>query len=53
MPLTKISGKRTRLESIIICEGERTEGDAKKTPREPKQKEASNIPITKDKMFIL
>jgi len=53
MPLIKIRGKRIRLESIIIWEGERTEGDAKRTPREAKHKEANSIPRTKGKMFIL
>ena len=53
IPLIKISGKRIRLESIIIWEGERIEGDAKRTPKEAKQKEASIIPITKGKILIL
>jgi len=53
MPLIKINGKRIRLENIIIWDGERTDGDANKTPREEKQKEANNIPRSKNKIFIL
>jgi len=42
-----------RLENIIMWDGERTDGDANKTPSEEKQKEANNILKNKNKMFIL
>jgi hypothetical protein len=50
IPLIKISGKRTRPESIIICEGDVLDGDANKTPREEKQKAPNNMLILKSKM---
>ncbi|MBA7595824.1 hypothetical protein ES703_02789 [subsurface metagenome] len=53
IPLMKISGKRIRLENIIICDGERTDGDAKRTPREEKQKEANTTPVIKNSTFTL
>ena len=42
-----------RLENIIMWDGERTDGEANKTPSEEKQKEADNMPKSKDKMFRL
>jgi len=53
IPLMKIKGKRTRLENIIIWEGERSDGEESKTPSEEKQKEDRRILGIKNTIFVL
>jgi hypothetical protein len=53
IPLMKIKGKRTRLENIIIWEGERRDGEESKTPSEEKQKEERRILGIKNTIFVL
>ena len=49
----KMSGKRIRLESIMIYDGLGTEGDANNTPREEKQSAPKSVPAIKNKIFKL
>ncbi len=53
IPLTKMSGKRTRLESIMMYDGLGTDGDASNTPRDEKQREPKSMPAIKIKIFRL